>query len=150
GDTITFTLTLSNGGPDAATNVDVSDLLPAGLAFVSAPPSLGSCDGASGDWTLDSVANGDSATLTITAAVVSPKPQTSTATVSYSDQNDPTTPDTASIVATPQQVELALTQAISDVSPNVGDTITLTTALSNAGPDSATNVNVADLLPAGL
>src|SRR5262249_33613584 len=42
GDTITFTVTLSNLGPDAATNVAVDDLLPAGLSFVSAAPSLGS------------------------------------------------------------------------------------------------------------
>src|SRR5205085_2356298 len=110
----------------------------------------GSYDSASGDWSLNTVANGDSATLTLTVTVVSPDPQTSTATVTQSDQYDPTTPDTASVVVTPQQVELALTQAISDATPNVGDTITITTTLSNAGPDAATSVSVADLLPAGL
>ena len=33
GDQITFTVTLSNQGPDAATGVQVTDLLPAGLTF---------------------------------------------------------------------------------------------------------------------
>src|SRR5262245_61910744 len=38
GDTITFTITLSNSGPDAATSVQVTDVLPAGFTFVSATP----------------------------------------------------------------------------------------------------------------
>jgi uncharacterized repeat protein (TIGR01451 family) len=42
GSTITFTITLTNVGPVTATNVIASDLLPAGLTFVSATPSQGS------------------------------------------------------------------------------------------------------------
>src|SRR5207248_1614262 len=129
GDNITITTTLSNAGPDGATSVSVADLLPAGLALVSATTSQGAYDSASGIWSLGTIASGAGATLTVTATVVSPGPQTSTATVSYSDQYDPTAPDTASVVAAPQQVELALTQAISNASPNVGDTITITTTL---------------------
>ena len=41
GDTITFTVTLTNQGPDTATGVQVTDLLPAGLTFVSADPEPG-------------------------------------------------------------------------------------------------------------
>src|SRR5262245_27953876 len=41
GDTITYTITLSDLGPDPATNVTVTDLLPTGLTFVSATPSQG-------------------------------------------------------------------------------------------------------------
>ena len=44
GDTITFTVTLTNNGPNAATSVQVTDLLPAGLTFVSATPSQGTYD----------------------------------------------------------------------------------------------------------
>ena len=39
GDTITYTVTLTNNGPDAATGVQVTDLLPAGLTFVAATPA---------------------------------------------------------------------------------------------------------------
>ena len=48
GDQITFTVTLSNQGPDAATGVEVTDLLPAGLTFVSATPSQGTYNNVSG------------------------------------------------------------------------------------------------------
>ena len=41
GDTVTFTVTLSDNGPDAATNAQVTDLLPAGLTFVSDTPARG-------------------------------------------------------------------------------------------------------------
>ena len=42
GQTTSFTLNLLNSGPDTATNVAVTDLLPAGLTFVSATASQGS------------------------------------------------------------------------------------------------------------
>jgi uncharacterized repeat protein (TIGR01451 family) len=42
GDTVTFTVTLADLGPDPASGVTVTDLLPAGLTSVSATPSQGS------------------------------------------------------------------------------------------------------------
>ncbi len=48
GDQITFTVTLTDNGPGAATGVQVTDLLPAGLTFVSATPSQGTYDSAIG------------------------------------------------------------------------------------------------------
>ena len=72
GDQITFTITLTNAGPDAATGVQVTDLLPAGLTFVSATPSQGTYDHVTGVWTVGTVSPGAPQTLTITATVVSP------------------------------------------------------------------------------
>lgn len=67
GDTITYTLTLTNNGPAGATNISVIDNLPGGLTFVSAEPSSGTFSGST--WSIDSLANGGSTTLTITATV---------------------------------------------------------------------------------
>ena len=151
GDQITFTVTLSNQGPDAATGVQVTDLLPAGLTFVSATPSQGTYDNVSGLWTVGTVSAVGSQTLSIVATVVSPAAQTNTGTISDADQFDPNTANnTASATETPQQADLSVTKTVSDATPNVGDQITFTVTLSNQGPDTATGVQVTDLLPAGL
>src|SRR5262249_45939491 len=56
GDAVTFTVTATNRGPGPATGIVVNDLLPAGLAFVSATPSTGTYDSTGGTWTLGSLA----------------------------------------------------------------------------------------------
>lgn len=40
---VTFNIGVSNAGPNAASAVVVTDVLPAGATFVSATPSQGSC-----------------------------------------------------------------------------------------------------------
>ena len=152
GDTIAFTVTLTDLGPGIATNVQVADLLPAGLTLVSAIPSQGTYDEATGVWSIPTVTTALARTLILNAHVDGPGPKTNTATITDSDVFDPDSGnDTASATVTPQlEADLGLTKTVSDAHPNVGDTITYTVTLSNAGPDAATNVQVADLLPSGL
>ena len=88
GDTITFTVTLTDKGPSNATGVQVTDLLPTGLTYVSSNASQGSYDPATGLWNLASVANGADAVLVVQARVVSPDAETNTATISHADQFD--------------------------------------------------------------
>ena len=45
--TITYSLAVSNIGPDLATNVIVTDILPAGITLTNVTPSVGSCTGTS-------------------------------------------------------------------------------------------------------
>jgi uncharacterized repeat protein (TIGR01451 family) len=151
GDTITFTVTLSNSGPDAATGVQVLDLLPPGLSYVSSIASQGSYDSASGLWTVGTLAVSTPQTLTLVATVVSPESLTNTATIGSVDHYDPDTGDNAaSATATPQLADLSVDKSVSNATPNVGDQITFTVTVTNSGPDAATNVQVQDLLPSGL
>ncbi|HPQ04754.1 MAG TPA: DUF11 domain-containing protein, partial [Methanothermobacter sp.] len=67
-DTVKFTLTVTNNGPDAGVNVRVTDLLPAGLQFVSVNST--DYNSTSGIWTIGELAKGAVATLEIIAKVV--------------------------------------------------------------------------------
>jgi large repetitive protein len=158
GSNVTFTITVTNSGPNDATGVEVTDLLPAGLDFQSATPSQGTYDDATGVWTVGTIADGATATLTIVAEVTSTAPQVNSAEVTASDQFDPdSTPDDgqgddfASVtVDAPAAADLSLTKTVNNATPNLGSNVTFTVTLTNSGPDTATNVVVADSLPAGL
>ncbi len=150
GDTISFTVTVKNNGPNSATDVQVNDLLPTGLVYIANTVSQGNYFSTTGIWTVGNVNNGAQATLTLTAQVVSPTAQTNTATAT-ADQFDPNTGNnTASATETPQQADLAITKSVSDSSPNVGSNVTFTITVTNNGPNSANNVTVQELFGTGL
>lgn len=68
GDTVKYTLTVSNKGPDNATNVKVADVLPSTLTYVS-DDSAGAFDTATGVWTVGTLNNGANKALVINATV---------------------------------------------------------------------------------
>ena len=151
GDTITYTVTLSNNGPDAATSVQVTDPLPGGVSFVSDTTSQGTYDAEYGR-----VERGDRQYWAAADAGDSgdghePRPADQhgddhgIGSVRPRDHNN-----TASVVETPQQADLALAKSVSNPTPNVGDTISYTITLTDSGPDAATDAQVTDLLPAGV
>jgi uncharacterized repeat protein (TIGR01451 family) len=150
GQTVTFTLTVTNHGPDAATGVTVHDLLPAGLTFVSATTGHGTYNSTTGVWTVGTLANRAMATLTIHARVDSPVSMTNIATASTARTDPNPDNNTAEAEVTPQQADLGVTKAVDNATPNVGDVITYTITLTNFGPDAATNIHLHDTLPAGV
>jgi uncharacterized repeat protein (TIGR01451 family) len=86
---LSYRITAVNNGPAAATNVSVSDTLPAGVTFVSATTTQGSCNG-TGTVTcsLGSLAVGGSAIVTIVVTPGSPGQVINSATV-VGSENDP-------------------------------------------------------------
>lgn len=88
GQNVTFTITLTNSGPTAASGVAVTDALPAGLSFVNASAGPGTSF-AGNTWTVGALANGATAALSITATVTTPGPWANTAQVSASNMPDP-------------------------------------------------------------
>ncbi len=69
GQTITYTVTVRNNGPTDATGVELTDVLPSGVTYVSDIPSQGAYDSGTGVWSVGSVTNGSIATLSLSASV---------------------------------------------------------------------------------
>lgn len=69
GESLTYTITVNNSGTLPSTNVVVSDVLPAGLDFVSASATQGVYDTATGKWTVGTLNAGESETLTINVTI---------------------------------------------------------------------------------
>ncbi len=87
GSNLTYTVTITNNGPDGATGVTLTDTLPAGVTFVSATPSQGSCGG-SVTCNMGTINNGASATVTIVVTPNTPGSITNIATVA-GNETDP-------------------------------------------------------------
>ncbi|HUP69523.1 MAG TPA: right-handed parallel beta-helix repeat-containing protein [Acidimicrobiales bacterium] len=91
GEDVTYTVTVSNAGPDAASGVIVTDALPSGMTYRSATPSQGSCSQSGGTVTcsLGVLAKNASATVTIVveADSVGTKSNTASATSATADPN---------------------------------------------------------------
>jgi len=69
GDLLTYTLTLTNHGPDTASGVQVRDLLPGGMTYQSSNPQQGTYTPNTGLWDVGTVAASTSVTLTITVRI---------------------------------------------------------------------------------
>lgn len=151
GDNVTFTLTLSNNSTNAATGVQVTDQLPAGLTFVSASPAAEYNSG-TGIWTVGTVNGGTNRVLTITATATASA--TNTATITALDQTDTNaTNNQSSVTVTATaaiQADLTITKTDSPDPVPSGNNVTYTLTVTNGGPDAAQNVVVTDTLPANV
>jgi uncharacterized repeat protein (TIGR01451 family) len=155
GNTVTYTITVTSNGPSNATNVRLTDVVPAGLTYVSSTPSGATTyNSATGLWTIGALANAASATLVINATVnAGPGNNTITNTTSglTADQFDPVSANNVgSVSLRVTRSDLSLTKTVNNATPSFGQSVIFTITLSNAGPDGATGVAVKDLLPAGL
>ncbi len=68
-DEITYTLRVVNNGPLDASSVLAVDAVPSGLTYLSASATSGSYNNTTGQWSIGSLANGASATLSLHATV---------------------------------------------------------------------------------
>lgn len=159
GDTVTFTVTLTNLGPAAATGVQITDAVPGGLEVVEATASAGALDLDAGVWSLDSLAAGGTATLVLTVRSDQPGTFTNTVEVTASERpdpdstpgnGDPTEDDWSSATVTfataPPELDLRkVADATGPVAP--GDRIGYRLELLNVGAETATSVVLTDPTP---
>ena len=142
---------MTNAGPNTGVNTRVSDLLPAGLLWVS-DDSSGAYDHTTGLWTVGNLANGASATLNIVAQVLGHNTTITNRANGSSDVYDWNTANNngSAIVTVPPAADIAVTKVVDNAAPNYLGNVVFTVTVTNAGPDTAVNTRVSDLLPAGF
>ena len=157
GDYVTYALTVINRGPGTASNVIVTDTLPPGLTDVTATPTRGTCSVTTTDVTCAIGVDMPAGNYSMIAVrgrapleIPTPNPMLNTAAIA-SDQIDSNPADNSATepttVIAPVDVQIVKTGPAA-VQP--GETFSYTLVVTNAGPASASNVIVADPLPAGL
>ena len=100
GSPLTYLMSVSNSGPDAGSNVTVTDTLPAGVTFVSASASIGSCGGTTTvTCVLGTVANGANVSVSIVVTPTAAGLLSNTATITASG-TDPDTSNNSSTSTT--------------------------------------------------
>lgn len=151
---LTYFITVTNRGLDTATNVVVSDALPAGATFVSASAG-GTYSRGVVTWpTLTSFGYRATGTysLTITAPGAGPLTNIGYSTAITADpdpsNNNGTGTNNQVITAVSGLMDVATTLA-GPASVFAGATFTYTISLTNSGPSPAVNVLVSNSLPAG-
>jgi uncharacterized repeat protein (TIGR01451 family)/gliding motility-associated-like protein len=151
GNNLTFTIVVKNNGIGDATGVKVTDQLPAGYTYVSATVTAGTYNNATGIWTVGTLLNGTTATLTVTATVKATGSYVNTAVIAGNETDPDVSNNVSTVNPTPGtlQANLGVVKAVNIAAPIIGSHVIFTIVANNAGPNNATNVKVADVLQAG-
>lgn len=161
GTNLTYTLTVHNGGPSNAADVELSDLLPTGTTFVSlASPAGWSCVtpavGAGGwlECSIASVPPGDFVFALVVNVGSGVVPGTSLLNRGTILTTTPPAVPFSSIFSTSTTVgssiaDISLTKTASPDPVSAGASIIYTLTVGNAGPSNAPFATLSDTLPAG-
>ncbi|MDZ4763381.1 MAG: choice-of-anchor Q domain-containing protein, partial [Chloroflexota bacterium] len=155
GATINFAIRAETAGPDPANNVLISDVLPAGVTYVTHNAPLGtSYNPGTGDWVLGTMDVGTPYTLVIVVTVNSAPLATNvvnSANLISLNQTDPVSGNnSASVSFTVSQADINVSKSADTTTPAEGDPVNFTIVVQNLGGQNAANLIVNDLLPAGL
>jgi uncharacterized repeat protein (TIGR01451 family) len=160
GDTLKYTIIVTNSGSIAATNVLINDTM-AGTAGFTINTGTFSPDAAtvvsSSDvqWTIPSIAAGGSETETYTATISEPSPYNpadtyllnNTAKIVDCTGNGPCSSTVqTSVPPAPGSPNLKIQKKVSETTASFGDTLTYTIVVTNSGAVAANNVLINDTM----
>ena len=165
GSNATYTITVTNNGPNGVNSFALQDILPTGATFVSMTQTAGTDSftfGQSGSTLTESASTTINSGSSDTFSLVVAAPSTLAAGAAFSDTasvssntstTDPnsannTSTVTGSIVGAP--ADLAVSNTPSVTTANEGDNIVYTVKVSNLGPNLGTGVVLTDTLGTNL
>ncbi len=151
GSELTYTITVTNAGPNIATTVKLTDTLPTGVTFISASPGCSFAPPNTVICALGILNVGDFVNVTITVQPTTPGVITNTAEVTAAEDDPDTTNNQATEETEVQGVaDLSVVKTDQTDPVVVGQDLSYTLVVTNNGPSLATNVVLTDTLPAGV
>ena len=144
GDTIVYTITVTNNGKSTATDINVTEKL-SNLVIVKDAVGDGSWDNDTKIWHIDSIDSNKAATLTLTVLVVKDGNVTN-AVVATAKENQTEVETNATNVTAKPDVKLDVVKVANVTSVKVGDSIEYTITVINNGKSTATDINVTEKL----
>jgi uncharacterized repeat protein (TIGR01451 family) len=150
GGTLSFSIVVSNAGPGNATNVTLSDQLPAGFTWTENPDNLDCSISAGGllSCSFGDIASGASETITVEAPTGATCGLVSNPVATADADNDDAVNDAGDITINCPTLSVVKTPDGGTV--NAGDNASFTITVTNDGPGTAIDVVLDDTLPAGL
>jgi uncharacterized repeat protein (TIGR01451 family) len=158
GDTVEFTIIVSNAGPNDANNVVVRDLLPPELTYISHTASVGTYNQTTGQWligtVLPAIFEPPIYELAIHARVTA-QPLgtaiTNTAAIESFFATDPNLADNVDSESVfVSEVDIQVSKSADDLTPPEGGVVTFTITAANVSAYNASEVVIIDALEAGL
>ena len=153
GDTVVYTLTVANHGPNATDDTIANDPVMVQATITGHSTDNGSFDEATRTWTIPHLDPGETATLTISVLLSSTASghYRNMVVIQQSRVPDPD-PDNNSATATlfVPSADIAVEKTVDKPVAAVGDVVTFAIGVRDLGPDAAPNVTLSDLLPVGL
>ena len=148
GESVTFSVTVTNNGPCNATRVIVYTSLPASSDYLI---SKGLYDTLNGNWSIGNLSTGEIVTLNLTINITSLGDYIYNVNVtgSVNDTNTSNNNDTINFTVLPT-ADLVINISLNQSSFTVGDNVTFTITVTNNGPSDAENLTVNIILPAGF
>ncbi|HUJ09497.1 MAG TPA: DUF11 domain-containing protein, partial [Verrucomicrobiae bacterium] len=153
GQSLNYTLSVTNRGSDTAASVTITDTLPAGLSFVSATTSQGTCTNLGGTVVCDLAALPVGTNVVINILTMPSIVGTLTnQAVAFTPTADPNLSNNTGTVAVTvlATADLAMTQTAAPNPVLTSQNVTYTLTVTNLGPSAASSVTVTDALPAGF
>jgi len=158
GASIAYNLAIQNSGPSVATNVNVTDDLPAGVTIQSVTlngtPVANTGTGGDVAFVIPTLGVGaaNAATVVITVAIdpAATGSLSNTATVSATGDTTPANNTSTISTALTPTADVTVTKTVNNATAASGESLTYTIQVRNGGVSTAAGVTLVDVLPTGL